>query len=68
MNLAEALPYLVGDYGRFGRYAERVEALVELQVADFRPGTGQWLVLPWIDGFYLFSEDGEGQRRGFEGT
>ncbi|WP_342660850.1 hypothetical protein Rruber_01409 [Rhodococcus ruber] len=66
MNVGYALQFLVGDYGRFGHLADRVEGLVEVQVKGFHQGKSQWLVLPWIGGFYLFSEDGEGQRRGRE--
>ncbi len=37
-----------------------------MQIANFIPRSGQWLVLPWADGFYLFTGDAEGQRRGRE--
>lgn len=66
MNVAAALPELIGDLSRFGARADRVEGLVESQIARYRPGLSDWLVLPWTGGFYLFSEDGEGQRRGRE--
>ncbi|WP_183097374.1 protein DpdD [Nocardioides pelophilus] len=45
---------------------DRIEGLVESQVSRFRTGASEWLVLPWTNGFYLFSEDSEGQRRGRE--
>jgi len=69
--LSEAVAELVGDYGRFGAMADRVEGLVEAQVSVFVPARSNWLVLPWNPAggaarFYLFSEDREGQRRGKE--
>lgn len=66
MRIQTALPDLIGDIGRFGVFAERVEGLIESQLARFRTGVSEWLVLPWTSGFYLFSEDSEGQRRGRE--
>lgn len=71
MTLAEAVTTFVGDYDRFGPRTDRVEGLVEAQVGAFIPGRSNWLVLPWdpaggVPGFYLFSEDREGQRRGRE--
>lgn len=51
MNVGYALQFLVGDYGRFGHLADRVEGLVEVQVKGFHQGKSQWLVLPWIGGF-----------------
>lgn len=66
MNLQTALPDLVGDLARFGVLADRIEGLVDAQVARYMPAASDWLVLPWSDGFYLFSEDTEGQRRGRE--
>ena len=66
MRIDAALADLVGDISRFGVFADRVEGLIESQVARFRPEASEWLVLPWTNGFYLFSEDGEGQRRGRE--
>src|SRR3954449_10080182 len=66
MNLQAAVPSLVGDLHRFGPLQDRIEVLIETQCARFRAESGQWLVLPWADGFYLFSEDSEGQRRGKE--
>ena len=66
MKVQTALPELVGDLKRFGALADRIEGFVEAQVAKHRPGVSDWVVLPWADGFYLFSEDSEGQRRGRE--
>jgi hypothetical protein len=66
VSLQTALPELVGDLKRFGPFADRIDGLVEAQVAKFRAGSSDWIVLPWTDGFYLFSEDSEGQRRGRE--
>jgi hypothetical protein len=61
-----ALPELIGDLTRFRALADRIQGLVEAQVARYRPHSSDWIVLPWTDGFYLFSEDSEGQRRGRE--
>lgn len=66
MSIQAALPDLVGDISRFGNLADRVDGLVDTQGARFRPGKSEWLVLPWTNGFYLFSEDSEGHRRGRE--
>jgi len=66
VNLQTALPSLIGDLGRFGPMAERVEILIDMQLAGITGKTGEWVVLPWIDGFYLLSRDPEGQRRGRE--
>lgn len=66
MNVATAVPALVGDVSRFRDLADRVEGLIETQVSRFRPGAEEWLILPWESGFYLFSESSEGQRRGRE--
>jgi hypothetical protein len=66
VNLQAAKPELIGDLTRFGALADRIEGLVDAQVARYRPGASDWIVLPWTDGFYLFSEDSEGQRRGRE--
>jgi hypothetical protein len=71
VTLTEAIAFLVGEYDRFGPMADRVEGLVEAQVGAFVPGHCNWMVLPWdpaggVRGFYLFSEDREGQRRGRE--
>lgn len=62
---------LVGDYAVYGDHADRIEGLVETQASAFVAGRSNWLVLPWRPsngepGFYLFSEDREGQRRGRE--
>jgi hypothetical protein len=43
-----------------------VEGLIESQVSRFRSGAEEWIILPWDNGFYLFSENREGQRRGRE--
>lgn len=66
MNLQTALPELVGDLTRFGSLADRIEEFVDAQAARYRPAASDWIVLPWTAGFYLFSEDDEGQRRGRE--
>lgn len=66
MKIETAIGDLVGDLSRFDDLADRVEGLIENQVARYRPGVSDWLVVPWVGGFYLFSEDNEGQRRGRE--
>lgn len=66
MTIRLAIYELSGDLARFGGLADRVEGLTESQMSRYRPNTSDWLVLPWRDGFYLFSEDTEGQRRGRE--
>ncbi|MGV9795272.1 protein DpdD [Gordonia sp. NPDC003422] len=66
MTVDEVVATLTGDLSRFGELAERVEGLVYTQLSRFHPGVGGWLILPWTNGFYLFSENGEGQRRGRE--
>ena len=66
MNVQNAWPELVGDLARFGALTDRIEGLVESQVAHYRSKESEWMVLPWTDGLYLFSEDNEGQRRGRE--
>jgi hypothetical protein len=66
VNVQTALPELVGELRRFGALADRIDGFVEMQVARYRPRASDWIVLPWTDGFYLFSEDNEGQRRGRE--
>lgn len=68
MNIADAIPELVGDVGRYGALADRVEGFIEFQVDRYTPHVSEWIVLPWkADGsFLLFSEDTEGQRRGRE--
>ena len=62
---------LVGDYAVYADMGDRIEGLVTKQVNAFVPHRSNWLVLPWQPpagsaGFYLFSEDREGQRRGRE--
>ncbi|WP_267618358.1 protein DpdD [Gordonia bronchialis] len=66
MRADKAVAALTGDLSRFGDLAERVEGLVDTQLSRFRPGVGEWLILPWSNGFCLFSENSEGQRRGRE--
>lgn len=66
MKLSAAVPALIGDVSRFRDLADRVEGLVETQVSRFRSGAEEWIILPWDNGFYLFSENSEGQRRGRE--
>lgn len=62
----EAVGELMGDLGRFGPFADRVEGLVDAQVTAFRPAANDWIVVPWSSGFHLFSDSSEGQRRGRE--
>ncbi len=66
MSAQTAWTELVGDLSRFGEFTERVEEVVERQIDAFEDRPGDWLVLPWTDGFYLFSKQSEGQRRGRE--
>lgn len=66
MKVSDAVPSLVGDLSRFRDLTDRVEGLIESQVSQFRSGAAQWIILPWEHGFYLFSENSEGQRRGRE--
>lgn len=71
MNLQAAAEGLIGDYTVYGDMSDRIEALVAKQIEAFVPQRSNWLVLPWHyqadpAGFYLFSEDREGQRRGRE--
>lgn len=66
MNVQTAVAELTGDLSRFGSLADRVEGLIENQVLRYRPNVSDWLVAPWAGGFFLFSEDNEGQRRGRE--
>lgn len=66
MTIETAVADLVGDLSRFGPLTDRIEGLIESQTSRYRPSASDWLVLPWHDGFYLFSEDTEGQRRGRE--
>src|SRR4051794_25847590 len=71
MSVVDAIGALVRDYADYGEHADRIEGLVETQSLAFVAGRSNWLVLPWrpsnaAAGFYLFSEDREGQRRGRE--
>jgi hypothetical protein len=68
MKVSDAAPALIGDVARFGDLTDRVEGLIESQVSRFRSGAEEWIVLPWENGFYLFSENSEGQRQGREVT
>ena len=68
MKVSDAVPALIGDISRFGELADRVEGLVETQVNRLEAVTAQWVILPWENGFYLFSENSEGQRQGREVT
>ncbi|MFC4145770.1 protein DpdD [Micromonospora mangrovi] len=67
--MLEALRAGLGDLTRFKGLGQRVEMLVEGQASDWVSGIGGWLVIPLQrdpQGFYLLSEDREGQRRGRE--
>ncbi|PMR61019.1 hypothetical protein C1A38_11350 [Verrucosispora sp. ts21] len=69
MTVLEALQHSVGDAARFKGLRQRVELLVEGQAKDWVSGSSGWLVVPLHRnpaGFYLLSEDREGQRRGRE--
>ncbi|MFI7073408.1 protein DpdD [Micromonospora sediminicola] len=69
MTVLEALRAGLGDLTRFKGLRQRVEMLVEGQANDWVSGIGGWLVIPLQrdpQGFYLLSEDREGQRRGRE--
>ena len=69
MTVPEALQRGLGDPARFGALRERVEALFEEQVRTWVANTSGWFVVPvqrGPSGFYLLSEDREGQRRGRE--
>ncbi|GAA1546999.1 protein DpdD [Kribbella lupini] len=71
MSLEAAAQVLVGDYSAYADMGDRIEGLVAKQVEAFVPHRSNWLILPWQPptgpaGFYLFSEDREGQRRGRE--
>ncbi|WP_200211345.1 protein DpdD [Micromonospora coerulea] len=69
MTVLEALQVGVGDPARFKGLRERVEMLVEGQAQNWVSGSNGWLVVPLQrhpQGFYLLSEDREGQRRGRE--
>lgn len=69
MTVLEALQRSLGDPERFGSLSERIEVLIESQALTWAEGMSSWLVAP-LDrhpsGFYLLSEDREGQRRGRE--
>ncbi|NGY65062.1 hypothetical protein G7043_39730 [Lentzea sp. NEAU-D13] len=67
--MREALEIALGDPIRYGDRRDRVEILVGNQTASWTSGTGSWLVAPVQrvpSGFYLLSENREGQRRGVE--
>lgn len=66
MSFDDAVAEIVGDVTRFGSLADRVEGVIEAQRRRYRLNASDWIVLPWSDGFYIFSEDNEGQRRGRE--
>lgn len=71
MSIPQAVRALVGDYAIYGGMADRIEGLVDAQLDTFMPNRSNWMVLPWQPaqgprGFFLFSEDREGQRRGRE--
>ncbi|WP_147339343.1 protein DpdD [Actinomadura spongiicola] len=69
MSAFEALRRVLGDTARFNSLRDRIEVLFEGQVRTWSRGTSGWLVMP-VDrepaGFYLISEDREGQRCGQE--
>jgi hypothetical protein len=68
-SVREALEIALGDPTRYGDRRDRVEILVGNQTASWTGGTSGWLVAPVQrvpSGFYLLSEDREGQRRGVE--
>jgi hypothetical protein len=60
---------VTGDLRRFAGLSDRVEVLLDSQERRWTARAGNWLVVP-VDrrppGFYLLSEDVEGQRRGRE--
>lgn len=69
MTVVDTLRQCLGDPARFGRLRERVEILFDEQVRTWVSGSNGWLVIPVQrapQGFYLLSEDREGQRRGRE--
>ncbi|MEV4712619.1 protein DpdD [Micromonospora sp. NPDC049374] len=69
MTLLETLQVGMGDPARFKGLRQRVEMLVEGQARGWVSGSSGWLVVPLQrhpQGFYLLSEDREGQRRGRE--
>ncbi|GAA5133949.1 protein DpdD [Pseudonocardia adelaidensis] len=68
-TVREAVRFAMGDLQRYGTMRDRVEVLVDNQVAAWVSGNSGWLVVPVSrrpGGFYLLSEDREGQRRGGE--
>jgi hypothetical protein len=68
-TVREAVRFAMGDPQRYGTIRDRVEMLVDNQVAAWVSGSSGWLVVPAVrrpGGFYLLSEDREGQRRGGE--
>ncbi|MER5265095.1 protein DpdD [Actinosynnema sp. NPDC002837] len=69
MNVADAVRDAVGDMKRFRHLRTRIATLVDGQLRTWRSGRSGWLVVPLqrqVQGFYLLSEDREGQRRGAE--
>jgi hypothetical protein len=69
VTVLEALQRGMGDLARFGNLGERIEVLIEEQARTWVSGISGWLVAPLQrdpSGFYLLSEDREGQRRGRE--
>ncbi|MFI6064646.1 protein DpdD [Micromonospora sp. NPDC051227] len=69
MTVLEALQVGMGDPARFNGLRQRVEMLIEGQAQGWVSGSSGWLVAPLQrqpQGFYLLSEDREGQRRGRE--
>jgi hypothetical protein len=69
VTLGETLRQCLGDPALFGPLRERVEILVDEQVRAWASGSSGWLIVPVRrspPGFYLLSEDWEGQRRGRE--
>jgi hypothetical protein len=68
-TVREAVRLALGDPHGYGATRDRVEVLVDNQVATWVSGSSGWLVVPVMRrpaGFYLLSEDREGQRRGGE--
>jgi hypothetical protein len=51
VKLQTALPELIGDLKRFGVLADRIEGFAETQGVKYRPGTSDWVVLPWAEDF-----------------
>jgi hypothetical protein len=69
VTVVETLQRCLGDPARFGPLRQRVEILFDEQLRTWVADSSGWLVVP-LDrtpqGFYLLSEDREGQRRGLE--